>query len=258
MFILDKWYLDVVTRRGDVAILYAARLRWGAVRVSYASALEDGRDSTHRESHTVRGVHPPQREDGALGWRNRALDVDGRWEPDASPIRSTLASTANGAIRWSCHAPRARATVRVGTCTYDGLGYVEQLRLTLQPWALSFNALRWGRHLSDRHALVWIDWRGAERRSWVWLDGEAQPDAIVTDTGVSGLAGGATLCTMTGRDVVDRQVLAGFADLLPALTRRVGGRLGTMHERKRVERSALVRAGEHLDDGWTIRELVTW
>lgn len=258
MFMLDKWYLDVVTPRGEVAILYAARLRWGAVRVSYASALEDCRDGAHRESQTVRGVQPPRRDDGALGWRNHALDVEGRWQPDALAIRSTLASTADGAIHWSCHAPRARASVRLGTSTHNGLGYVERLRLTIKPWTLSFNALRWGRHLSDRHALVWIDWRGAERRSWVWLDGEAQPDAVVTDTGVSGLAGGAELCLRDGRDVVDRDVLASVADLLPARVRQLAGPLGTMHEHKRVARSVIVKGGERLDDGWTLHELVTW
>jgi hypothetical protein len=258
MFMLDKWYLDVVTGGGDAAILYVARLRWGAIRVGYASAIESASSGTHREARTIRDIDSPRRHGDAFIWQNRVLDVAGEWRRDAAPIRRTLASTADGVIRWSCQIPRACASVRIGERTYDGLGYAERLRLTMPPSRLPFDALRWGRHLSDRHALIWIDWRGAGRGSWVWLDGEAQPDAVVTDDGVSGLAGGAELRMDGGRDVVDRNVVSAFADLLPALTHHVVGRLASMHEHKRVERSAIVRAGVPLDDGWTLRELVTW
>ena len=258
MFLLDKWYLDVVTDGGDVAILYAARLRWGAFRVAYASAIEDHEAGTHREARTIRGVEPAGRDARELTWRNKALVVDGRWERGARPIRRTLASTPHGEIRWSCHVPRGRASVRIGGCTYDGSGYAERLRLTIPPWKLPFDTLLWGRHVSDRHSVVWIEWRGAECRSWVWLDGRDQPDAVVTDAGVSGLADGAELCAGNGRDVVDRGVLAAFTDLLPGFAHRVGEALGTMHERKRVERSTIVRAGQPVDEGWTVRELVTW
>lgn len=257
MFMLDKWYLDVVTTSGDVAILYVARLRWGALRISYASALQDAPDGTHHETRTIRGIEATRRHEGELTWQNVALDVEGRWRRDAPPLRRTLATTADGTIRWSCHMPRARATVRLGVTTFDGLGYAERLCLTIAPWTLPFDVLRWGRHLSTEHSVVWIDWRGSGRRSWVWLDGDAQPDAVVTDAGISGLAEGAELCIEGGRDVVDRDVLAMFTDLLPALAHRLGGRLGAMHEHKRVERSALVRNGQRLDHGWTLRELVT-
>ena len=257
MFTLDKWYFDVVTGGGDVAILYAARLRWGAVRVCYASAIENAASGTHREARTIRDIAPPGRHEDTLTWRNRALHVAGEWRRNAPPIRHTLASTPQGAIRWSCRVPRACASVRIGGCTYDGLGYVERLRLTMPPSQMPFDALRWGRHLSDRHALVWIDWQGAEHRSWVWLDGELQAQAVVTDGGVSGLEDGAELCIDGSRDVVDRNVLTTFADALPALARRVAGRLASMHEHKRVGRSSIVRSGVRLDDGWTLHELVT-
>ena len=258
MFLLDKWYLDVVTDGGDVAILYAARLRWGALRAAYASTIEDARRATRREAHTIRGVEPARRGAGALTWRNRALDVDGRWQRGVRPIRRTLASSPVGEIRWSCHVPSGRANVHIGASAYDGIGYAERLRLTIRPWTLPFHSLRWGRHASDRRSVVWIDWRGAERRSWVWLDGREQPNAVVTDAGVSGLDDGVELCVGNGRDVVDRRVLAAFADLLPGIARRAAGPLADMHERKRVEPSTVVRAGRPLDRGWTVRELVTW
>lgn len=259
MFSLHKWYLDLVTSRGDVVILYAARLRWRAVRVAYVSALEDTADGTHRERGSVGRLDIPRRHGDELTWHSDALDVRGRWLRDTPSLRRrALASTADGTIRWTCHMPRARATVQAGNVTYEGLGYAEHLSLTMPPWKMPFNELRWGRHASSRHSLVWIDWRGTEPRSWVWLDGEEQPDAVVTDAGVSGLGGGATLCVQGGRDVVNRDVLATLTNLLPGLTRRLTGRLGDMHEHKLVEASSIIRAGERLDDGWTVREVVTW
>jgi len=259
MFSLRKWYLDVITSRGDVAILYAARLRWGAFRVRYASALEDTADGLHREAGTIRGVEAPRREGAELTWRSRPLGVQGSWESDGPALhRRTLAATRDGVIRWTCHLPRAHATVRIGDARYDGLGYAEHLSLTIPPWKLPFDTLRWGRHVSAGHSLVWIDWQGPEQRSWVWIDGEQRREATVTDTGVSGLAGGVTLCPGDGRDVVNRDVLASFTDLVPALTRRLAGRLAGMHELKSVEASAILRAGVRQDDGWTLREVVTW
>ena len=257
MFSLQKWYLDVVTRRGDVVILYAARLRWGALGVRYASALEDRADGAHREGST-RCLDAPTRIEGGVSWQNSALDVEGRWFADTCSLSRTLVSQPDGIIRWTCHVPRGRASVRVGDVTYDGLGYVERLHLTIPPWRLPFTTLRWGRHISDRHSLVWIDWRGTRRRSWVWLDGCEQREPIVTDAGVSGLAEGAELCVQGGRDVVNRDVLSTFTGLLPALTRRLAGRLAGMHELKRVEPGAIIRAGERQDMGWTLREVVTW
>lgn len=56
MFHLLKWYLDVVTDDGGVAIGYAARLRWGAVRVGYASLLLAAPSGSCREQATLRGA----------------------------------------------------------------------------------------------------------------------------------------------------------------------------------------------------------
>jgi hypothetical protein len=259
MFSLHKWYLDVVTNRGDVVILYAARLRWGAFRIGYASVLEDTSDGGHREAGTVGRLQVPRCRGDELTWQSDALDVEGRWQRESPPVRRrTLASTPNGMIRWACHMPRARATARVGRVTHEGRGYVESLSLTIPPWKLPFDELRWGRHTSDRHSLVWIDWRGSVARKWVWLDGEEQPEAVVTDTGISRLAGGAELHFRNGRDVVDRDVLASLTGVSPRLTRRVSGRLGTLHEHKRVDSSSIVCGGERQDGGWTVHEVVRW
>lgn len=257
MFRLHKWYLDVITGHGTVLILYAARVHWGRFRISYAALLHTTPEALRRDEATIRGVEPPRGRRDIVMWRNGPLRIDGRWQRDAPPIQRTLVSGPDGAIRWTCHMPRARAIVQVGDEEIRGLGYVESLRLTTPPSKLPFNTLRWGRHVSPHHSLVWIDWEGGANRRWVWFDGVEQPAAMLADTVLSGLAGGAELRLSRGRGVRDRHVLGSLTHFSPALTNRIAGGIAGMHERKQVSRSAIVQDGRALDDGWALHEVVT-
>jgi hypothetical protein len=258
MFHLDKWYLEVITEQGAVAIVYVARLDWGRIRVRYASTLLSTVSEPPRETATVRGVRTPRLADGILTWEHAALRVSGRWSRDEPPIQRTLASGPSGVIQWTCHMPRARAIVQCGDVAFAGHGYVESLRLTIPPSELPFRTLRWGHHASDRHSVVWIDWIGRDARRWVWLDGREQPDVMVTDSGLSGLGGGDALQLSDSRDVLDRRVLAALGRVVPVLGRHLVGPLADMHEHKILSRSAIVRAGQAADHGWTLHEVVTW
>lgn len=257
MFRLLKWYLDVITDQGTVLILYAARVHWGRVRVGYASVLHASDVGPPREEGTIRRVEQPRLRGDVLTWQNEPLGICGRWQRDAPPIRRTLARGPDGAIRWTCHMPRARATVQCGDVAISGLGYVESLRLTIPPSKLPFRTLRWGRHVSLQHSLIWIDWAGGDDRRWVWLDGEEQPAATLTDAALSGLTGGGELRLHGAREVRDRQVLGSLTDVAPALTRRIAGGIAGMHEHKQVSRSSIVRGGQALDHGWALHEVVT-
>jgi len=258
MFHLDKWYLDVITDQGTVVIVYVARMDWGRIRIRYASTLQCTASESTREAATVSGVERPRLAGGTLTWEHAALRVSGRWCRDTPPVQQTLVRGQSGDIQWMCHMPRARAVVRCGDVAVAGHGYVERLRLTIPPSKLPFRTLRWGHYASDRHSVVWIDWTGGDARRWVWLDGREQPDAVVTDSGVFGLAGGDALQLSDSRDLLDRRVLAALGGVLPVLGRHLVGALADMHEHKMLSRSAIVRAGQATDHGWALHEVVTW
>jgi len=258
MFLLVKWYCDVVTDDGACAIIYAARLRWGPLRVGYAAIFHAAVDGTSAETATVRRVASPRRDGDSLVWGSAPLRAAARWQGDAPPITCCLADGPNGSVDWTCHMPRARATVRVGDVHLEGLGYVESLRLTVPPWQLPFRALRWGRHLSPEHHLVWIDWSDGVERRWVWLDSVEQLAATPHDGGIANLVGGRELRWQNARDLRDRPVLAALHGPLPVLATRLAGPLGRLHERKRLAPSAIVRADGADDQGWTVFEEVTW
>lgn len=244
VFHLEKWYGDVVTAQGAGAVVYAARLRWGALRVGYGAALilTDGHAPTG--DATVRGVAMPRLETPLATWRNAALRADARWCRDAAPIKCRLMDGPDGAIQWTCHMPRAVARVKIGSSTVTGLGYLEQLQLSIPPWKLPFRELHWGRYLSPRHCAVWIDWAGDDSRRWSWLDGVEQAGwRIVFDQ---------------SRTIRDQPVVNTIGLPLPDLARRLAGQFGRARERKRLSRAVLMNEAGPLDEGWAIHEEVMW
>lgn len=258
MFDLLKWYLDVVTSDGAVVILYAARLRWARLVLRYASLLVDDAGGQRTERATTGRIEAPHSLHGEISWQNIDLDVQGQWCSDVPPIQEALLSTRSGDIRWACRMPRGHATVRCGQTIYDGMGYAESLRLTIPPWKLPIRTLHWGRYTSASHSLVWIDWEGPEHRRWTWLDGQPQPLATLTESGVAGLDSQGELRFADGRDIRDRRVLRAVGAVLPAPLRRAAGPLAGMHERKRVSRAAFVCRGRPVEVGWALHEVVTW
>ena len=248
----------MVSDDGACAIIYAARLRWGPVRVRYAATLYAATDAPPREASTVRQVATPRLDGDGLAWHNGPLRATAHWRRDAPEITRRLAHGPSGDVDWTCHMPRARARAQLSDTELEGLGYVESLRLTVPPWQLPFRALRWGRHLSTEHSLVWIAWSDGDERRWVWLDGVELPAATPGDGGLTGLPGDAELRWYAPRDLRARPLLVTLHGPLPALAQRLAGPLGRFHEHKRLAPSAIVRDDHPRDHGWTVVEDVTW
>lgn len=255
---LTKWYLDLVTPEGTALVAYAATLRWGGVRVDFASSLLSEPGRPPREDAAWTRVALPQADAGAVTLDQPALGLQGRWVRSAPRVGATLLEDDAGAVRWDCHLPGATATVVLGSRRFEGLGYVECLTLDRPPQDLPLRTLRWGRYVSQSHTLVWIDWRGGEPRRWVWLDGERQPLAVVDDAGVRGLAGDGRLELSGGRGLVDRRALQVVSRHLPALDTLPLGPLRSLREVKRLDHGALTLAGARRDEGWAVHEVVRW
>lgn len=258
-FTVDKWYLDLVTDDGTAVVGYQLRVRWLGIDLPLAARLVVSADGQRDERSSCGDPSWPRFEQPRLWWDAASLDLHGEWCAIDGAVARTLLSSPAGRLDWSCLAPRARASVTVESRRYEGLGYAEHLQLTLPPWTLPFTTLRWGRHLSDQHTLIWIERDGAEHLHDIWLDGRPEPAAHVESHGVAGLSGGRALRWSDSRDLVRRSVGHAIAAVAPALARQVGGRLAAMHEHKQLSPSSLVdEDGRRLDAGWTIHEEVTW
>ena len=144
-FLLSKWYLDCVSDDGEAFIGYAASLHWRGVVLHYSSTLryEPGRGT--ETSTSIQRRPAPEVSDSAIHWSSRPLRFDGTWKALAAPIRQKIFESNSGIIEWHCAQPHSRAELRFGEGhLMQGLGYVEQLTMTVPAWRLPIDELRWG------------------------------------------------------------------------------------------------------------------
>ena len=87
-----------------------------------------------------------------------------------SPALSTNLPKAPSSGIASCP-PRGPRSLCDGV-VLRGLGYAEHLSMTIPPWRLPIDTLRWGRFLSPERSVVWIDWqKEGDGRTWIFVDG---------------------------------------------------------------------------------------
>jgi len=258
MFEMVKWYLDLVTDLGSVLIGYSVDCRLGAAGFRYASLLHATPAQPVAERTTLLGARSPVLEEDLLRWQVPAFRFDASWQRVGAPLEQTLLDAEPGRLEWHCHLPRARVTARFEGTILGGLGYAEQLRVTIPPWQLPFRTLRWGRYVSARHGLVWIEWERDLDRRWVWLDGREEPAARLDRHGITALSERRELGFEDRRVVRDSQVLTSVGQMLPDAIRTRLGPLAGMREQKWLAESELRQEGLAVDRGWTLHEEVRW
>ena len=253
-FELSKWYFDAVGDDGEVFIGYRANLRWRRLAVSYAAALTAGAQET-RTASIMRSEQEPVLRTGSLAWAAPALDLEGTWTADAPALLRTLYDCPDGSVVWACLFPRARAGVRIGSREIRGFGYAERLEMTLPPWRLPLETLRWGRFLSPDRFVVWIDWQAPERsRTWVFVDGQEEREARVSEEEIS-FEGGRLRLPQASRLQLRDGRLSHFLSSL-SLPLNLLCRARAIHETKWRTRGVLECFGAPAVEGWAIHEVV--
>jgi hypothetical protein len=184
-FYLSKWYLDCVNECGEALIGYWAELGWRHLAVRYASVMlfADGQLDEH---HSLRAGPEPQLAGDLLEWSCDALETSGTWVGETRrSVGRVLYHHGQGTIEWWCLQPLADARVRRAGRQINGPGYTERITLTLAPWVLPIDELRWGRAHFPGRSVVWIDWTGPEPARLVLVDAEEVRGVQVTDDSVS-------------------------------------------------------------------------
>jgi hypothetical protein len=255
---LSKWYCDCVAEDGDLFIGYHARLRFGIVTVPHASSIVRIAGETPRQRTTFRRSPAPAPGDGSIRWCCPQLGVHSDWRDLAPPIERRLLEARGVRIDWRCVAPLGSARIDLtGGRTIRGLGYAEQLLLTLKHWRLPFDELLWGRFLSSEDVLVWIRWLGQAARQCVYHNGLENDGATVTAQGVQ-------LPSSRGALVLGEEVVLRDGSLADAVFPGIRGAhllfprpLRRVHETKWLARGNFETA-ERASTGWTIHEVARW
>jgi hypothetical protein len=158
-----------------------------------------------------------------------------------------------GVVDWTCEAGAAHTSLVLGNCSVEGLGYAERLLLTVAPWRLPIDEMRWGRWISAdaRSAIVWIAWRGAEPATVVFVNGVRQTGAVVTDDHVT--ADRHTL-TLSSPRVLHARSIGDVLGRIRPLDALVPASWLSVEDRKCLSVGTL--DGADRATGWAIHEIV--
>jgi hypothetical protein len=257
MIVLSKWYCDCVSDEGIAFIGYWAHLRWGILAIPYAATLYRPLDDGPRERYSLRGCTEPSTRDNGLSWDCGRLGIRAAWTAAGVPaVQRVLLETPDGSVTWRCHFPRAQARIDLaGTGQVSGLGYAEHITLSVKPWRLPFEELRWGRFLSAEDAVTWIEWRGREARQWVFHN-DAELQGATIDTERVELPGDRGVVELRDAVVLREGRLASTAlRAIPGARFWLPGGIRHAHETKYLSRGTLATSTRS-SSGWAVHEVV--
>ncbi len=148
--------------------------------------------------------------------------------------------------------------MQIGKQKIKGIGYVERIEMTVAPWKLPIRELRWGRFHSPGHAIVWIDWRGAEPKTFLFHNGEPVAGGIITDHEI--LLHDEKAALTLGNNLVlrDGPIVSTALSMIPGIEMILPKKFFSANECKWRSEGCLKKAGSPPVSGNAIHELVTF
>jgi len=161
-FLLEKYYLDCISKDYDVFIGYSSNLKWGNFNFNFSNTLYKPYRQPVRQGKSIKKTQHPEISENILTWKNSNVKVNASWEGNAEHITDKLIDNENGWIKWECIQPKARADIKIGSdFNIKGYGYTEIIKMSMKPWLMGIDLLLWGRYHSEEHSIIWIFWEGA-------------------------------------------------------------------------------------------------
>jgi hypothetical protein len=176
-FYLDKTYLDFTDDAGNCFILYSATLRIFFFKINYAALIysDFSNQVTEQSIHNIADIEFAKE---ALLFSNSKLGIKGSWKKTAPAVEALLYSNNSGIVNWNCHHPLSQCDVRYKGRNFQGLGYAETIFLSIKPWELPIDELKWGRFLAPRTTITWIQWIGQNPINKIYFNGKEWNDAV--------------------------------------------------------------------------------
>ena len=120
--------------------------------------------------------------------------------------------------------------------------------------------LRWGRFSAGSEYLVWIDVRGPENKSWLWVNGRLHTDAVIGDDRIV-VAGNSLVLETDRAHVLESEhkissLAKSFARFLPGIKGSMTRAFLHAQECKWLSKASLLQEGKSVATGWAIHELV--
>ena len=239
-----------------VLVGYAAKLRWGSVGLSYGARMVKSPDGPVSQRQSLSSGRVSDGADG-VSWSNDALDVSGLWVGGRRIQSVALVDGPSGGIEWECLGANSRVSVRMDGAGIEGFGYAERISMTIPPWRLPFQELRWGRYVSDDGGdfAVWIDLQGNLQRNWTWMNSITSVEGTVDDAGVRTDDG--VLRVEASRPIRRENVARTLLGSLQPLSRLLPRGVRSIQEAKQLSSCVLTTSATE-SRGYSINEVVKW
>jgi hypothetical protein len=261
-FHLSKWFLDFTGDNGDAMIFYAAKLKWHGWTVSYTSWLHYREGSGVKLKYRFHHVQYPRVKEDRITWADSKFGVSGIWESQSKAIQSRIFDSPEGSVDWTCFQPASKVRLQVNEEVLEGAGYAEQLVMTVPPWKIPMDELRWGRFGSPGNNLVWIELNEKVKRQWLWLNGEKIENCFIGDDHIT--VPYQNLVLHLDRSVVlesEKKISSLIQKMIrymPGINRLVPANFLMADEFKWLSRGELHRHGDTCSVGMAIHELVNF
>ncbi len=260
-FRLSKWYLDCVNENGLVFIGYAAKLWWKGLSVPYNSKLISLPDGSVSREARFKNLSDPDYDDDEIRWRDSKLKLNGIWKRVRAPLYARLFDSEDGYLDWYCYHPVSQVEIFLEDYNHiKGFGYSEQLVITVEPWKIPMDQLRWGRYISQNDSLVWVGINAESPKVWVWLNGKQMEDAQISDDLITVPVEGIELQMDRGRILENEkkilQIVKAILLWLPGFNKVMTKSFLNADEIKWLSKGKLKKYGKRISNGWVIHELV--
>lgn len=261
-FYLNKWFLDFISDEGEAMIFYAAKLKWHGLEVPYTSWLRYNPETGISKRSRFRRINLPEKNETIISWSDTLFGVEGIWETQASALQARIFDSDDGYLDWNCFQPRSKVSIKIKDKIFNGTGYAEQIIMTVDPWKIPMNELRWGRFGSLENYIVWIEVRAEGKQKWIWMNGKKINEAQIEDNQIS-------IPTKNIKLVIDRSVVLEseqkifhvvkkLRKYLPGIKRSMPIQFLMADEHKWLSKGIIQKDGKEIDSGPVIHEFVNF
>ena len=254
---LEKLYLDCIDVTGNCFIIYQAKLEFCFIKVYYSEVIFSDTKGVKVVTTSLKKIREVLINDLLLFY-NQFLQIKGSWKrTDHSLPLFSFRDSMNHELIWNCHHPKALTEIVYEENTYDGYGYAETLSLTIIPWILAIEELRWGRFLSDDYTIIWIDWTGDFPQHKVFCNGIEYNDAVIEADRIN-FGNGVFSLLFVDITVIRKRKLTTIFSKMPLLKIIFNRQILNSTENKYKAKSILNLNKEITAHGWSLFEIVTW
>jgi hypothetical protein len=251
--------MDCIDSTGNVFIGYSAGLNWKQIHLDYSSILYNDPNGTVKEKTSIKKSPPPTCDKNKFTWATSRLNVKGNWQSIDPPLKKEIFDSETGLLDWQCFQPKAKSQVWLPSgSTLEGLGYTERVTMTIKPWELPIDELRWGRFLSEEDTIVWIYYKGSENMNLLYYQGNPVADSEITDTYINLKNGDYRLNFSDTIVLRDGYLISTVLSNIPGVRSLFPKAILNIHECKWRSKGVLLKPNNQVSIGWVIHEVVKW